>query len=88
MSEESNPTETFLLNRQMMYQSTFNSPAGQEVLKDMEGFCRAHQSTFHENIQVSATLDGRREYYLRVRDHLELSSEELCEKYTGVKSNE
>lgn len=52
-----------------------------EVLEDLSEFCHANKPTFHIDARVSAQLDGRREVYLRIMDHLNLSFEQLLEKY-------
>lgn len=49
------------------------------VLKDLVKFCRAHQPTFHPDPRVHAMLEGRREVWLRIQEHLKLTSDELWE---------
>lgn len=73
----------FLRDRKRSYYLVFRSPAGREVLKDLARFCRADRSTFHEDPRVAAALDGRREVFLRIQQHLNLSPEELFEFYGG-----
>jgi hypothetical protein len=53
------------------------------VLDDLIVFCRANRSTFNPNVQVAARLDGRREVYLRIREYLDLSIEELMQTKFG-----
>lgn len=48
-----------------------------EVLADLARFCRAHESTFHPDARVHAQMEGRREVWLRITEHLGLSPEEL-----------
>lgn len=67
----------FLRNRKRSYLHTFRTPAGEEVLRDLLKFCRANETTFHPDARVSAGLEGRREVWLRIQNHLNLSSEEL-----------
>lgn len=55
-------------------------------MEDLERFCRAKQSTFHENARMHAVLEGRREVYLRIMDHVTLTIEELIEKTLGEES--
>lgn len=71
----------FLFNRQRAYQATFNSEMGKVVLADLARFCRAHESTFHRDVRLAANLDGRREVFLRIAQHLELDSETLWQLY-------
>lgn len=50
-----------------------------DVLKDLAKFCRAHDTTFHPDPRVHATLEGRREVWLRIQEHLSLDIEEIYE---------
>lgn len=73
----------FLRIRKRDYQSTFLSPAGQAVLRDLAKFCRANTSTWHADARGQAGLEGRREVWLRIQQHLGLPSEELLKLYSG-----
>ena len=53
-----------------------------DVLKDLAKFCRFHTSTFHADARVAAQLDGRREVFLRIIEHLQLSFDELYRLHT------
>lgn len=55
------------------------SPFTQQVLKDLANFCRAHDSTFHQDPRVHAVLEGRREVWLKIERMLNLSPDELYE---------
>lgn len=77
-------TLNFLVNRKRSYQLVFRSPAGREVLRDLAKFCRANQSTFHADARAAAALDGRREVYLRILQHLKLTPEELYDTFGGA----
>lgn len=57
--------------------------AAQEVLIDLARFCRANESTYHPDPVVQAALMGRREVWLRLSNHLNLSSEQLFALYNG-----
>lgn len=66
------------------YQTTVGTKrAGEAVLADLAKFCRAN-----ENAAVPGDHDrtwaliGRREVYLYIRDYLDLTPEQLVEKYT------
>jgi len=50
-----------------------------DVLKDLASFCRAHESTFHQDPRLHAVLEGRREVWLRIEQYLELTTSELYE---------
>jgi hypothetical protein len=47
------------------------------VLMDLAKFCRAHDSTFHQDQRTHAVLEGRREVWLRIQNYLELDIEEI-----------
>jgi len=76
----------FLQWRRQQYLQTFDNEAGKEVLADLAKFCRANETTFHPDPHVRCQLDGRREVWLRIANHLNLSDEELYELY-GRKKN-
>lgn len=61
--------------------------AAQEVLIDLATFCRASETTFHPDARVNAVLEGRREVWLRIANHLNLSSEQLFALYRGHQFN-
>lgn len=67
----------FLARRRTNYIRTFGTVFGQAVLADLAKFCRAHNSTFHSDSRVHAALEGRREVFLRILNHLQLSDEQL-----------
>lgn len=66
-----------LLVRQRNYQTVFKGPVGEKVLQDLAEFCRANTSTFHADPRLHAVLEGRREVWLRIQEHLQLDSEQL-----------
>lgn len=76
-------TIEYLRGRKRAYQLAFTSPAGLEVLADLAKFCRAGQTTFHEDPRVHAALEGRREVFLRITEHLHLTTEQLYALYSG-----
>lgn len=72
-----------LMRRRHQYQIAFRSPPGEAVLRDLARFCRANKSTFHENERVHALAEGRREVWLRIANHLNMSPDELWRLYSG-----
>ena len=76
-------SKSFLRGRQIAYRQTFNleSSTAVEVLEDLAKFCRANESTFNADPRVHAVLEGRREVWLRIQQHLQLSDEELWKLY-------
>lgn len=73
----------FLRNRKGAYLAAFRNPAGEAVLEDLAKFCRANETTFDADARVHAVLEGRREVWLRIQQHLGLTPEQLLVLYTG-----
>lgn len=72
-----------LTDRKTAYQVAFGSQAGQAVLNDLMPFCRARDTcVIPGDRDLTYVLEGRREVYLRIRDHLDLTPEQLVERYT------
>jgi len=73
-----------LSDRKRAYQLVFNQEgAAQMVLDDFATFCRARETcVVPGDRDRTYVLEGRREAYLRIRDHLDLTVEQLVEKYT------
>lgn len=72
-----------LLERRYAYRATFKGPLAETVLKDLARFCRAHESTFNEDARAHAVAEGRREVWLRIQNHLQLTPEQLWSLYSG-----
>ena len=69
--------------RRYAYQKTFQGPLAETVLRDLARFCRAHESTFHEDARAHAVAEGRREVWLRIANHLNLPPDRLWAIYDG-----
>ena len=67
----------FLRRRRTAYCKTFQTPYGEEVLADLAAFCRARESCFHADARAHAVAEGRREVWLRIQKHVQLSDEQL-----------
>lgn len=79
----------FLRTRRIAYQRTFLvegalAPYAEEVLKDLARFCRANDTTFHKDARAHAVLEGRREVWLRIQRHLNLTDEQLYRLHAPV----
>lgn len=72
-----------LREREGAYKQTLGSPIGQIVLKDLAEFCRANASCFDPDPRIHAVAEGRREVWLRIQSHLNLTAEDLYALYTG-----
>lgn len=75
--------QDYLQTRAQAYRTVFDGPLGEVVLKDLSAFCRATTSTFHPDPRAAAQLDGRREVFLRIQEHLQLTDEQLWELRKG-----
>lgn len=70
-------------DRQRAYLLAFKEAAGEAVLADLAVFCRADETcVVPGDRDRTYVLEGRREVYLRIRDHIRLSTDELVQKYT------
>lgn len=73
----------FVEGRQYAYRKTFAGPLGQEVLEDLARFCRANTSTFHADARLHAVAEGRREVWLRIANHLNMTPQDLWRLTSG-----
>lgn len=80
-------TWDFLRRRKIDYQLTFTSPAGQGVLHDLAKFCRADDNAYTKDPNQTHVLIGRREVWLRIQKHLNLTPDQLYEIYAGRQLN-
>lgn len=71
----------FLTRRKRSYQLMCLAPASQTALADLAVFCRANESCFNPDPRVHAALEGRREVWLRIQQHIQLSPEQLSALY-------
>lgn len=72
---------SYLRARRRNYQLCFGSPAGRAALADLAVFCRAAETCFHADPRLHAVLEGRREVWLRIQEHLHLTPEQLYGLY-------
>jgi len=71
----------FLHRRKQSYMLAFGGPAGHEVLADLARFCRANETCFNADPRLHAVLEGRREVFLRIQQHLNLTQAQLYALY-------
>lgn len=82
MRELYNRVRSFLKGRKGDYCETFRGDGAQlRVLQDLAKFCRAKESTYHKDERITKMLDGRREVWLRIEQHLQLSPDDLVRIY-------
>ena len=80
-------TKEFLAQRKLSYQLTFQQeqPANVDVLIDLARFCRANETCVVKGDRDSGlVLEGRREVWLRIQQHLGLTPEQLLALYSGA----
>jgi hypothetical protein len=79
---EPQKARSYLQQRKRAYAMAFDGVSGEAVLKDLASFCRANESCFHPDPRVHAVMEGRREVWLRIQEHLKLTEEQLLTIYT------
>ncbi len=84
-SDRTREAKQTLGGRKVAYQLTFESEsvAAKAVLKDLAKFCRANATTFHPDPRMHSLLEGRREVWLRIQQHLKLTPDELFKLLAG-----
>ncbi len=55
----------------------------QGVLDDLRGFCRADRSCFDPDPRIHAVMEGRREVWLRIQQHIDLEVNHLLRLYSA-----
>jgi len=73
----------FLLRRKRAYRRVFGAGDSDTdmVLRDLAKFCRAHEIPATKDPVVLAMFNGRREVWLRVQQHLQLTDDDLWKLY-------
>lgn len=75
----------FFKDRKRAYQMVFSGPAGAEVLEDMATFCRANKTcVVPGDPDLTKHLEGRREAFLRIQEHLCWTPEQMLHFYTNL----
>lgn len=74
-------TMAFLSRRRQSYELSCTAPTSLEMMKDLAKFCRANESCYHQEDFMRGVLTGRREVWLRIQAHLNLSDRELWRLY-------
>lgn len=70
--------------RKKAYQLSLKSPAGQLVCQDLADFCRANETCVVPGDEhLTWVLEGRREVWLRIQQHLNLTPDQLATLYSG-----
>jgi hypothetical protein len=67
----------FFQRRRTNFRLTYMSPAGRQVLADLEEFCCASSTTMKTNDPIAlARNEGRRQVWLRIRRAINLTADE------------
>jgi hypothetical protein len=83
IAERVKATLSFLTVRKQNYQRAFGNPWGEQVLIDLATFCRANETcVIPGDHDRTLLLEGRREVWLRIAQHMNLSPEQLFALYT------
>jgi hypothetical protein len=86
LSEVAGKAEAVIRERKICYERVFAGKASADevaiVKRDLARFCRADVSAFHEDPRAHAALEGRREVWLRIQQHLNMTTPELVALYT------
>lgn len=79
LNETARRAKAFIVGRKGAYGRVFN-PVNRDaelVLRDLAKFCRAHETTFNPDPRMHAVLEGRREVWLRIAQHMNLTDDQL-----------
>jgi hypothetical protein len=71
----------YLISRKQSYAKTFKGVYGERVLDDLAKFCRANNSTIHSDPRMEMVLQGRREVWLRIAAHLNMTDKEAWKHF-------
>jgi hypothetical protein len=75
--------KAILEDRQRAYILAFRTEAGKAILADLAAFCRANETcVVPGDRDRTYVLEGRREVYLRIQHHLDLTIDQLVPIYT------
>lgn len=78
----------FMRLRKRSYQLQFQTSDGRLFLDDLARFCRANETcVIAGDRDRSLVLEGRREVWLRIQNHLGLTPDQLLTLYGGPEIN-
>jgi len=78
------PVATIVEEKAKAYRQTFGSPVGQQVLRDLQAFCRATEGPYAAgDVNETMMRCGALEVWLHIARHLELTTEQLFALYAG-----
>jgi predicted alpha/beta hydrolase len=77
---------SFFRERKRSYQQGFGSETTALMMADLARFCRADRSCFDPDPRIHAALEGRREVWLRIQQHLTKTPEEMIDLYGAIET--
>lgn len=78
------PVSRIVEDKARAYRQTFGSPAGQQVLADLQAFCRATEGPYAPGDANETFMRiGALEVWNHISRHLQLTPEQLFALYTG-----
>lgn len=61
-----------------VYKNVFNTPSGEEVLRDLAKFCGQNSSTYVSgDSHASAYREGMRRVFLRIQNFIEMDEQDM-----------
>ena len=75
---------SFIRERKRSYQQGCGSETTRLMMQDLARFCRADRTCFHPDPRIHASLEGRREVWLRIQEHLSKTPEEVADLYGAI----
>lgn len=71
--------KSLIFGRAFAYNHVFKkeNAFAQVVLRDLAKFCRAYETTFSADPRIHAAMEGRREVWLRIQEHLQLTPDHI-----------
>lgn len=82
-NEQIEAAKDFFRKKKQAYEMVFKKEdkAVDIILKDLAKFCRANETCFNPDPRIHAQMEGRREVWLRIVEHLNLTPDEYWDKY-------
>ena len=93
LSEGVRAAFVFIRDRKTAYQIAMSQPGMAAVLLDLSKFCRANETCVvldkdgRMDEQRTFVLEGRREVWCRIQEHMNLTPKQLYALYTGQQYN-
>jgi hypothetical protein len=70
------------------YRKTFSGPVGEQVLEDLKQYGFENETTFNTDERLHAVREGRRQYWLHIKQMLSVDVNKLGNPQTEGETNE